>query len=218
MAPLSVSTKESKNICPTFYHSHFSFCYRCSLLPWKPLRWPWAAGQELLHQGEEIVEEGEEINWYVQMWRQEKESSETLFGEGREDKEGRWAGGVGCNFPVGLLPATDMTSTSILETKWPERDKVARKTQSGQSLQTLQLYKEGLLAPRQITVRLGCHRQYCIPLKQEQRKAYKPSFHWGRVHPESASSPVITGQWHQECLSEPITNFSDWAHIRWSLS
>ena len=27
---------------------------------------------------------------------------------------------------------------------------------------------------------------------------------WGRVHPESASSPVITDKWRQECLTEPI--------------
>ena len=38
---------------------------------------------------------------------------------------------------------------------------------------------------------------------------------WGRVHPESASSPVITDKW-QECLAEPIANFSDWPHIWWS--
>ena len=64
---------------------------------------------------------------------------------------------------------------------------------------------------------LGCPRQYCIPLEQEQRKAYNTSLHWRRVHPESASSTEITEQWHQECLSEPIANFSDWAHIWWSL-
>ena len=39
----------------------------------------------------------------------------------------------------------------------------------------------------------------------------------GRVYPESASSQVITNKWCQECLVEPIANFSDWAHIWWSL-
>ena len=36
------------------------------------------------------------------------------------------------------------------------------------------------------------HKQYCILLEQDQRKAYKPSLQWGRVHPESASGPKIT--------------------------
>ena len=50
------------------------------------------------------------------------------------------------------------------------------------------------------TARLRCIIQYCIPLKQEQRKAYKPSLHRGRVHPESASSRVISmqGAWVTE--------------------
>ena len=39
---------------------------------------------------------------------------------------------------------------------------------------------------------LTCHRQYCIPLKQEQMKDYKPSPHLARVYSESTSSPVIT--------------------------
>ena len=62
---------------------------------------------------------------------------------------------------------------------------------------------------------LNCHEQYCIILEQEQRKAYKPSLHWGRVHPESASGPVITIKWCQGCLSEAIALFSYQAHI-WS--
>ena len=50
---------------------------------------------------------------------------------------------------------------------------------------------------------LSCHRQYCTPFGQEQRKDYKLYLHWGRVHPESTSSPKITEQKRQECLSEP---------------
>ena len=37
----------------------------------------------------------------------------------RRQRGERGRGGVGCNFPVGLLQATDMTGTSLLETKWP---------------------------------------------------------------------------------------------------
>ena len=43
-----------------------------------------------------------------------------------------------------------------------------------------------------VLVNLLHHRQYCILLEQEQRKAYKPSLHWGRVHPDSTRSPVVT--------------------------
>ena len=56
---------------------------------------------------------------------------------------------------------------------------------------------------------LSCHREYSIPLGQEQRKDYKLYLHWGRVHPESSSSPKITEQKCQECLSEPIAKCSD---------
>ena len=67
------------------------------------------------------------------------------------------------------------------------------------------------------TVHLRCHRQYCILLEQEQRKDYNPSLHWVRVHPKSASSPVTTDKWCQECLAEPIGNFPNWACVWWSL-
>ena len=51
--------------------------------------------------------------------------------------------------------------------------------------------------------------QYCNPLEQEQKKAYKPSLHWGWVHPESGSTPVIINKWHQGCHVEGITHFSN---------
>ena len=41
---------------------------------------------------------------------------------------------------------------------------------------------------------LSCHRQYLILLNQEQKKAYKPSLHLGRVHPESANTSVVTNK------------------------
>ena len=62
-----------------------------------------------------------------------------------------------------------------------------------------------------------CHRQYCIFFKQGQRKAYKPTLHWGRVHPELASSSVIIDKWRPRCLSKAIAPFSDPAHIWLSL-
>ena len=54
-----------------------------------------------------------------------------------------------------------------------------------------------------------CYRQYWIPLEQEQREAHKPSLHWGQVHPDSGSSPVVINKWHQGWLSKAIANFSD---------
>ena len=63
------------------------------------------------------------------------------------------------------------------------------------------------------TVCLRCYRQYCIPLVQEQRKDYKPSLHWVRDDPESASSIVIKNKWRQEWLAEPIANISNLTHI-----
>ena len=46
--------------------------------------------------------------------------------------------------------------------------------------------------------------------KQEQRIVYKPSLHLEQVHPESASRPVITDKWHQECLSPIDLIFGSW--------
>ena len=55
------------------------------------------------------------------------------------------------------------------------------------------------------------HWQYWILLEQEQWKAYKPFLHWGRVYPESASSPVIANKWRQGCFynHETIAPFSE---------
>ena len=64
-----------------------------------------------------------------------------------------------------------------------------------------------------ITVRFSCHWQYCILLEQEQRKDYKHSLHWGQVHLESVSSPLITNKWRQGCPSMAIVPFSDRDHI-----
>ena len=59
-----------------------------------------------------------------------------------------------------------------------------------------------------ITASRRCDWQYFNPIEQEQRIASNPSLHWGQVHPESGSSPVITDKWRQECLSVGIAHFS----------
>ena len=65
-----------------------------------------------------------------------------------------------------------------------------------------------------ISARPCCHRQYCIFFKQGRRKYYKPTLHW--VHPESASSPVISAIQGNSHRSEAIANCSDWGHFGWS--
>ena len=65
---------------------------------------------------------------------------------------------------------------------------------------------------RPITVRLGCHRNIAFPSSRNKGKFASPPF----TEEEFTQSPPVT-LWHQECLSYAIKNFSDWAHIWWSL-
>ena len=58
-----------------------------------------------------------------------------------------------------------------------------------------------------------CNRQYWIPLEQEQRGGHQPFLHWGRVHADSGSSPVVINKWRQGRLSDAIANFSDPVYI-----
>ena len=45
--------------------------------------------------------------------------------------------------------------------------------------------------------------------RAEQRRAYSSTLHWGRVHLDSSSSPVVINKWRQGWLSEPVATFSD---------
>ena len=49
----------------------------------------------------------------------------------------------------------------------------------------------------------------------KQMSASNPCLSWGWIDPESDSSPEITDQWRQGCLSEGKPNFSDQVYV-WS--
>ena len=79
------------------------------------------------------------------------------------------------------------TTNTFIETLWVPRTPPIFSLAAGFML----VLSVVLLLLVSFTGFLSCHRQYCIPLGQEQRKDYKLYLHWGRVHPESASGPRL---------------------------